>query len=231
MQQVWSLIRRVDGPAPSDEQLSFARTFAIGWRVLIAVTIGICLAAHTLISRQIISLPDHADLFFNHVFPDNLLLISVIIVLIDSIRRWQQNKRKVQRAWIDVLAAISGLLLALLVLPDSGLITYLVHIATQGIERAGPVKFQRPGVFPDQEHEHFQTFWLSLGAVVSIVLAATILSLARFIKMTTKRTIAIGIAFLGLLAASAVFCIWFYLSEFPRISPAHGVRWFRMYLV
>lgn len=203
----------------NNDDLFFARSIAICWRAIVAIIIGVCLVARILILRRVINLPEHENFYPSEIFPDTLLLMSVILVLTDSIRRWQRKNLKPQSGWIALLGSVCGFVLALLILPDSGLIHFLVHVATQGIELAAPLKFQRVGAFPTHQAEHFQLFWLSLGAVIAVVMVASGLALAKNIEFMTKGFIAVIAASFTLLATSAAFCIWFYSAAFYHVSP------------
>jgi hypothetical protein len=219
LQQVRMIVRLKMLAATNQNGLKFARKFAISWRVAIAATIFGCLLFHILILRKVIQPIDHEDHFIVSLAPGTLLDISVIVVLIDCVRRWQRAKPARYRTWIEPLAWIFGLAFALIVLPDSGLIMYLVHIAIEGIERAAPLRFHRPDVFPNHELEHFQTFWMSFGTVIIVVLALYILAFVRPAKLTTKRFAAIAVVYLTLIGISGAYCIWFYNVLFPRLSP------------
>ena len=210
----------VEAPASGDiNNVRFAWRFAIVWRTIIAVVLGICLLARILLLRRIIQLPEH-DLLVHLIFPDTLTLICAIVVFSDSISRWRHpTNARTSRTWVTVPAFISGVVLALLLLPDSGLITYLVHIATQGIEVAQPARFQRVGVFPNQQAEGYRLFWLSLAAAIDIAFAGATLMLANSPGVKRSYAKAALAAFVCSLFAAATFCAWYYTREFHRISP------------
>ena len=219
LQQARSLVHSKTAAATKDNGLKFTRAFAISWRVAIAFIILGCLLLHILILRQVIQPLDREELIFVELVPGTQLDLSVIIVLIDCVRRWQRERPSKHRRWIEPVAWILGLAFALIVLPDSGLITYLVHLATEGIEQATPLKFHRPDAYPNQQLEHFQAFWMSFGAVIAVALTSYILALARTTKFTSKRFVAIAAIYAMLVSSSGAFCIWFYRVEFSRLSP------------
>lgn len=219
MQQVRSLVHSKTVAATKDNGLKFARKFAVSWRVAIAFTIFGCLLFHILILRKVIQPIDHEELFLVELVPGTLLEICVIVVLIDCVRRWQRAKSSEYRALIEPLAWFLGLAFALIVLPDSGLIVYLVHIATEGIEKAMPLRFHRPNVFPNQRLEHFQVFWMSFVAVMAVVVALYVLELVRTVRFTSKRLVGVAAIYAALVGGAGAYCIWFHRVEFPRLSP------------
>jgi hypothetical protein len=200
-----------------DSDLRFARTLAIAWRLNVAAMLILCLSARMFISRHILHLPDHTDLFFSDIFPDNLALILVIFVLTESLARWRRVRHsRPNRPWAAILAVVAGVILALIVLPDEGLITFLVHVAISNIEAVQ--RFHRPHAYPDPRAEGFRFFWLSVGAVAILCSAAAILFLANYLRFSRKLVAAGSAIFLGLLAIDVVFCTWFYTKEFYRLS-------------
>lgn len=219
LQQIRMLRHSKTATTMSESPLIFARTFAVTWRVAIAAIIFGCLLFHILILRQVIRPIDHEDLFIVELVPGTLLDICVIVVLIDCLRRWQRAKSSEYRALIEPLAWFLGLAFALIVLPDSGLIMYLVHIATEGIEKAMPLRFHRPNVFPNQRLEHFQVFWMSFVAVMAVVVALCILELVRTVRFTSKRFVGVAAIYAALVGGAGAYCIWFHRVEFPRLSP------------
>jgi hypothetical protein len=177
--------------------------------------------------------PEHTDFIGPDIFPDTMASIFVIVVLCDSVSRWGHPSRtlRMRRGWISLLAVIGGVVLALIVLPDAGMITYLVHVATQGIEHAQPFKFQRSGFFPDQRLEGFRFFWLSLIALLAVMFAAIALVASNLEGLRKKFVSVLVAAYFVLLVAAALFCVWYYTIEFHRISPdlastGLGSNWF-----
>jgi hypothetical protein len=232
MQQINSLLRADLRIANGGNGVRFAKSFAIGWRITIAAMILVCMASRILISRRMMQLPEHNDFFGNEIFPDTLAMICTIFVLSDSVHSWRHDKPVGKNhGWITIGATIAGLVFALIVLPDTAMIIYLVHIATQGIEFSHPVRFQRLGLFPDHAAEGYRFFWLSVGAVLCVALAAIALALANVSRLGRNFKIAFVVLYLGLLAGAGAFCGWYYISEFPRISPdlasvGSGSNWF-----
>ncbi len=220
IQQVRFLVHWKPATLNAKRGIHFARVFAITWRIAIATTIVICLLARVLILRQVVRLPSGDDWLISKAFPDALLEVAMIVVLSDSIRRWCPNSSREPSTKLEPIAWIVGIILALLVLPEAGFITYLVHIAVQGIERAQPLKLQRPGVYPDQLATHFRLFWISFAAAIAVALAASLLVLANRVKRRTKTCLTLRVsAFLAVLVLATAFSVWFYRDSFPYVSP------------
>ena len=151
---------------------------------------------------------------------DVVVQLSIIAVLSDSVRRWRTDI-PLRRPRISRIFAtwMLGVALVILMLPDIGLMYYLVHIATAGIELAHPLRLQRPGVFPDQYQEGFRLFWLTIGVVISLSLAALFLVVANIGQRSRRVRLLLGVGFTVTLSLAAYFCVWYYGHQFHRISP------------
>lgn len=219
IQQVLSLRELKIPPNAANREVRFAKYFAIAWRVGVVAGVAACTVSRILLSRKLISLPE-SNIGGVEIFPDTCATILVVVALFDSVNRWSAPSTTGKHSvWITAAAAVTSLVFALLVLPETNFLTFLIHVATQGIEFSHPAKFQRLGTFPDHQAEHFRFFWLSLATVVCISLAATALALANLTRSHRGRRIAYIAVYLGLLVACGAFCLWYYTHEFPRISP------------
>jgi hypothetical protein len=106
----------------------------------------------------------------------------------------------------------------LLVLPDAGMVQYLVHLAICGIEAAQPARFNRLDTYPDPRADGFRFFWAALGAVSVLALAAVILFAANYFRASRRHVVACGLAIFVLLTLDIYFCAWYYAGEFHRVS-------------
>jgi hypothetical protein len=201
-------------------QFSFALRFAVLWRTILAAIMTTCIAAHLLISQNLWHEPTRSDLIIYGPSLDVVIQLSMIVVLSDSVRRWQPqiSLRKARLSRI-VAKWMLALVLILLMQPDVGMMYYLVHIATAGIEFAHPVRFQRPGAFPDQYQEGFRLFWITSSAVVLLSMAALFLVIANVGQRTRRARLVLGVGFAVTILLIASFCIWYYGKEFYHISP------------
>jgi hypothetical protein len=212
--------------------LRFARILAILWRTSSASMLVVCMFAHMLLARRILKLPEHNDFFDTDIFPDTIASILVIFVLTESLARWRRTKEpRHARAWVTALSVIAGLILALVVLPNEGLVMYLVHLAVSGVEAYQPGRFQRLGAYPNPRADGFRFFWLSFGAIAILISAAAMLFFANCIRAFRKCRFASAVVFIVLLTLDVAFCVRFYTEDFPRISTdmasvGFGANWF-----
>lgn len=202
------------------DDVAFSFLLAIAWRIAIIGIIVFCTLLELLISRQIVAMPESEGLFLTiEVLPSAVWVTALIIVLSDSIGRWRGSVRPASRSRLRrVLQWSTSITIVLLILPETALIIWLVHITTAGIEIAAPLALQREGAFPDHAAESFRLFWLSLGSMLCIAAAGGVLP-AIFRKRSNLGRNLAGIAYVVLVGASGIFCLWFYLLERHRISP------------
>jgi hypothetical protein len=216
LQQAWQLRSTKLGLKPGLSDENFTVAMAIAWRSVLAITIAACLTLKLLISRRVLEPPDHEVTIIASTLPDVLWVACIIVVLSESVMRWSVARRPDPR-FMTPIAWMAGVILAILIVPDVALVHWLVHVATEGIERYAPLALQRPGAFPDHSAEGFRLFWLSLGAVGCVVLAAILIS--PICRTSGKaRFLRIG-AYVAFLLPSAAFCAWYCAAERHRISP------------
>jgi hypothetical protein len=197
--------------------IRFARLYAIAWRCTMALVIAACEIVRLLVSRRVISLPVHDDFYLGDLIPDLVWMVGLTVVLTSSLHRFLRNPDRPQPGWLKAGLWFAATCLALIVLPDLGLIQFLVHIAIAGIEWSQPGDYQRVGVYPDQRADGFVLFWMCAIAEAAIVFSAVTLFSCPNHSVTARRWSAA--AFGILLAVPIVFCIWYYGFEFHRISP------------
>lgn len=200
-------------------ELSFARSYAVAWRFAIAGVLIFSIVAALSISRQIVRLPETETRFTYALFPYVLWICAILVVLMSSVSHWRRcNEVQPASRSRNLIGWVIGALLALLILPDVGLITYLVHIATGNIESAQPFVYQRPAEFPDHSKEGFRLFWITIAASGGAVFAAA--SAAFMIQTQRRMPRALGLfVFVATLSTVAAYCIWYYTREFERVSP------------
>lgn len=197
----------------------FATDFAIVWRLLIAGLLCICISTRLLVSRGVIELPESAGIVSFETFPESIWLLLMIVVFTEAtFRRKCAEDAPIQSKWISVAAWLSGMVLALIVLPHAAFIHFLVHVATAGIEAGIPSAFQRAGTFPNHQPEGFRIFWISLGATVSVSIAI-FLWFSVVIKEPSRTPLLTVVTLIALVLTAATFCVWFFGMELGRISP------------
>ncbi len=210
--------------APPDGNASdgmrFARAFAIAWRSAIAALISLCLMTALVISRHIVELPVTETFLSYEAFPYVIWVVCLIVVLSVSLLSWQRSRQRRPPTWQLLTILFVGAIAAALILPDIGLVHFLVHVATAGIEHAQPAEFKMIGAFPDQRAERFELFCLTMGAQSAVVVAGANLLLANKYSAPWgwHALLAIG-GYTTSLSIVAAFCVWYYGTELHRVSP------------
>ena len=172
--------------------LKFGQWCAIYWRLAIALVVFCCLIVRLLVSRQILPEAQH-DYYPEHVFPEAIVLTSIIIVLTASVSRFSERTARQKRSFVIriLVPMLAGIALLLVALANMGFMPSLLHIATHSIEMNGQLRFRRPGAFPDQAANGFRLFWLSLGTLVAIILAAVGLACVVTAELTRSARLAL----------------------------------------
>jgi hypothetical protein len=126
-----------------------------------------------------------------------------------------------EKPWTLVAVWLAGAVIAALILPDLGLVHFLVHIATAGIEFAQPARYQFADGFPDHRAEGYRSFWISMAAAGVVALA--ILNLIALLRVGKSRrntaTMISAGTFCLLLLLVTGYCVWYYGFELWRLSP------------
>jgi hypothetical protein len=215
--QAIQLLHSASPTEPGERSLAFARRFAISWRLATAAIIALCLAVALLLSQHLIELPDTETYLTYEVFPYAWWTCCIAVVLLASLTRLAPQRMGAKTVGPSSVIAwlITGLAL-LLIMPNIGLITYLVHIATQSIENAQPRIYHREGGFLG-ESSGFRLFW-----VATVVVALAFVALVCLISAgrdRQKSAVAPYVAiFIATLTPAAAYCIWYYWFGLPRIS-------------
>jgi hypothetical protein len=204
-----------------NETAAFSRSFSIGWRVAVLCLLTTCLIAAVLVARQVVKLPESETFFSYELFPYAVWIACLIVVLSANLARWRSVIPLRPEPWWRTPALwVAGVAMAALLLPDSGFILYLVHIATEGIEHAQPPRFQTIGAFPDQRAEGFRLFWISAAVATIVFLAAASLVFLNACRFERRVWFASGIAAFAIgLTIATGYCVWYYGYEFQRVSP------------
>jgi hypothetical protein len=214
-------LRKMDLGKDPPGAIAHSRSYSIGWRYLCAGMLIVCLMMSLVLSRQVIKLPESEARFAYQLFPHMVWIGCLILTLMASLTRWRPRREERESLpWRSLIYLLVGPLILLLSLPEIGLIHYLVHIATQGIENAQPLVYRRPGEFPEHSAEGYRDFWVSLAASACVFVAAAFLFVANSASRKRSRVKVLGIAgFIATLLLVTYYCIWYYSVEFHRISP------------
>jgi hypothetical protein len=215
-----AVLRKFKAAATSHNEAAFAVTFALAWRIAVCCTLGLCLVTAMLISRRLLRLPESEAAFGYMPFPYAIWVLCLIVVLTAQIQRWRRRGARRSRPLEYFIVCLAGLIIAALLLPDAGLIHFLVHVATSGIEAAQPPSHHWPGGFPDHRAEGFRTFWISVAAAGVVDLAIMNFALLANFGLNRRLRLLVGICGVALpLLAGAGFCVWYYGFELHRVSP------------
>ncbi len=189
------------------------------------VTMGLagCLAWRLLLQRGVVSdltRDDISPLPHSSVFPDPLWYLLLIIALrLQLIRRPPGLAPGRLPSMLFAVAAFgSCCILVALVAGEMSYITFLVHVATNGIDAACDPRFNRTGVFPHHPSEGFFTYWTALLAAVCSTATLAAACGACLVKSRTAWMVC-GLVVLVGAGLQIGYLTWFYASEFPRVSP------------
>jgi hypothetical protein len=227
-QQARQLLSWRTNECDSFAELSFARRFAIFWRIALAMILAACVLWRLLLAKQFVTSPERGELFSD---PLDLGLpqLCVLIALCSSWTRWRSSRPVVSlRAVRLPLLWIFGIAIALIMLSDGNLVPFLVHRAMQGIERAQNPRFQRSDLYVQLSDEGYYAIWFGFAAVAWLFVAALVaIHLRDERAWPTVRRYRWPIFFVLLVPATA-FCIWYHRYEFYRVSPDMGSVGFAM---
>jgi hypothetical protein len=221
LQQAWQMLHWRTLECRSAE-LSFARRFAIIWRIVVAATLVVCVIWQLLLTKQFVAPPDQNTLltFYSlDVWQISVLpQLCVLIALCNSLTRWRPPRSKVSVTAIrTALWWVLGIALVLFVVVDGTAVEFLVHRAVHGIERAQ--KFPRFGLYIRLSDEGYDAIWWGLAAVVGLIGAIALAIHPKDEQSWSRAKPFRWFLFLLLLVPSAAFCVWYHRYEFPRLSP------------
>jgi hypothetical protein len=218
LQQAWQLLFWRTSECNLNTELSFARRFAILWRVAVAMILGACVIWQLLLARKFVASPEPSELLLIDPLGQGLSQLCVLIALCNSLMRW-----RLARSPISVGAIRTPFLWALAIaitvfmLIDGTTVEFLVHRAVLNVERSQ--KFRRTGLYIQLSAEGYDAIWFGLGAIVCLFGAiALVIHLRDRLYWPSVRPYK-WLLFLLLAIPSAAFCVWYYCYEFYRLSP------------
>ena len=197
----------------------FALMIAIAWRWGVLGLLAACFVVRFLLDRQI--LKDNSQKLDNYcgpVFPDLIWTLCIVVVAGSVARRRRTSPPVRWRPLINFGLAVAAAALAVLILSDITLITYLVYIAVSGIERHEPLAFQRPGAYPSSAAEGFRLFWVSVAGAAAAWTAAVALVWASHRSGGWRRAIQSFLLIAGIGGATA-YSVWFHFWALPTFAP------------
>ena len=104
-------------------------------------------------------------------------------------------------------------------LVEGTVIDFLVHRAVEKIEKSQRPEFQRRGLYIQLSEHNFDAVWFGLAAVVCLLAAGRIISERRQAVSMFSQRVKRACLLLGVLVVPALYCAWYYLVEFHRLSP------------
>jgi hypothetical protein len=208
---------------PDASQFDFARRFSIAWRATVFLTLTFQLVdsftnwSTTLIAS---SLGESLNGTQWLVFLSAPHFICILVVLCSSIERWRlpppTNSIPAQLQRLKYLLAVP---LALLIVLGATQMTFFVHKGLAGIEAGQPASLRRPGAYLSAPSETLPAFSFAIAAVLSLIIAGSILLRAVRRADNTSIPLRTLLAATLLLIVPCAFCAWFYVIRFPIASP------------
>ena len=227
---VYELLRQATNETSPENLGSGKRRIAKQYRAWlrrgIAVALSGLLLFELLLNRQIIPAVEREEMpqLYGELWPALLLLVVVFVAL--RLTTGAQHPRVptfVTRRVFPVVIAMGVLGCGFYVVVDRLLVTNLVHIAIDNVEKSHPISLQRPDAFPNHRAEGFQTFWRA-GYITCLVFCALGILLLTTVLKSRWVLIAAWTVFLACLIRGADYCWWFVTQEFPRLNPDMAVQ-------
>lgn len=204
-----------------DELIAFALRLAVVARLVLGGGIVLVIVITQLINREILRLPDSEEFiqFYTEFWPATLLTLMLILAMRLMIVRRSVPVESIGKAWlVATVLAVGLLVIGLYVVVDRLLVTGLVHVAIDNVEKSHAMRWQRKGVFPNHQAEGYRSFWLAFNALIALLISGACLLATAFVHGRMLAAIW-WLAFLGSVAYIANFVWWFAMIEFPRLNP------------
>jgi hypothetical protein len=127
-------------------ELSFARRYAIFWRIATSGLLVGCMTWLILLSKNMVGMPERSEIVFNDLPRDGLPQLCVLIAVCNSLMRWRPARtsfsvRPIRSAFFWLL----GIPIASVTIIGATVMEFLVHRAVYGVERSQ--RYRRTGVY------------------------------------------------------------------------------------
>ena len=218
-QQLFKLISWQPEPGATAE-IRFARHFAIIWRAAFLVIMPLALCFNMLLSKGLIVLPERAAILLIEPLSEGVLQLCTCVAICSSLAKYSWAiPPRYSRCLCRFVFWLLGILLVTSMLIEVTLIDFLIHRAVEGVEKSQRPGFQRPGLYIQLSEHNYDATWFGLAAVVCVIAAGLIVSersksVGSFVGRVKRAAL-----LLGVLVIPAVYCAWYYVIEFHRISP------------
>lgn len=193
---------------------------ARGVRLALSLLLALTLIAELLAIRRILPLPESETWYGSAYasFSECVWWLAALAAIVCLAGRTSGGDSR-RPLWHVALAFVLAGVFIAASLPELTSITYLVHIATAGIEAWRPYAYQRQDAFPDHAREGFFTYRMAVAALV--VLLASVGSMLIALRGRAARPVRHALAALASVgfAYCAAYAVWYYSSELPRVSP------------
>ncbi|MGI9430084.1 MAG: hypothetical protein ACR2NM_15600 [Bythopirellula sp.] len=222
---IYELIRQAKNVTLPEDLGSSKPRFAIRYRAWlrwgIAAALSGLLLLKLLLNRKLLPEVERQEIsqLYGELWPDLVMLVVVFFALRLMLDCHPARSRAPSTNFIfSIVIAVGVLGCGFYVVIDRLLVTNLVHIAIDNVEKSQPARFQRADAFPNHRMEGFQTFWRSTQMMCVVLSALGIVLLSTMLK---SRWVLLGVwaIFVACLLGGANYCWWFVTSEFPRLNP------------
>jgi hypothetical protein len=210
----WRALRQLRARDLNDAPWRTALALAAGWRLGVAALLTICPIVYALEQRDLVALPDDES-FVGNVLTRYVWPLAIVFALAEALRR-RPAKRKggLLSALVAAVVWAGAIGIGLNMYVSSALITFLVHVATVGVDHS---LHHAPGRFEIlSPSEQWGIVIVAVAAVLGTLLGGA--ALVRGLRPTTanRRLLAAGGV---LLALGGGFAAWYRFDAFPRLSP------------
>lgn len=213
-------IHRAAASQSLSRELRFPVRWEQTWRAGAAAILILCILVQILRARTSFKLPDTDFQFsyFGEIFPSYLGWLCLVAVLCEEARRESLTREHPRRRWFDLIVwACLGLFL-LRMLSQCSIITFLVHVACNGVDASllrAPHRYQL--TTPVQQRDFFLAALFATAAALTATAGAI-----RFFAhppATRRRRILLASGGVLSLTVAAAYCVWYYAKGLAMASP------------
>lgn len=217
VRQCWQMQRRNIDTVP----VPFEWRFATWLRGCLAIGIAGLLLVKMLVNQRIITLAENQESILRPVqlWPGTLLTLLVLMAMRLMVQHpIRMIGHRFRRAISALFVGAAMVLIGLYTLTDRLFISWLVHIAMDGVEKSHAVHWHRAGVYPHHASEGFFSFWSSCAALLVVATATASLLVAACVRRRLSAACC-WLCFTAGVVAAGRYAFWFATQELPRISP------------
>lgn len=217
--QIRDLWRRFHRDRDLTPEQNWGVRFALVWRaVVILLWIG-CYAVRECEATGVLSLPEREGSFVDVGESLRIALACLLLLIVATPQAVKPSAKSssLPNHLLQVFSLCAASAFALLVWWNSLFVTYLVHVACEGIAGLTPAHFAEGGVVPSLDNRYRPYIWLSASAVA--LAAINYICLSRLASHQYKywRVAAMSVA----ISVPALYrlAIWLATVGLKRVSP------------